>query len=83
MVRLKAGENNSATLGRFSVPAAFRCAQTGDSGINGRMRMSGMAGITPESSVYRQVAWPSATVPSVPARNSGICKAGSCDSVVV
>ena len=38
-------------LGRFSVPAAFFCCQIGDSGRNGRMRISGMAGITPDINV--------------------------------
>ena len=48
------GWNSSTMLGRLSVPAAFFCCQTGDSGRNGRIRMSGSAGITPEISVYRQ-----------------------------
>ncbi len=38
-------------LGRLSVPAVFFCCQIGDSGRNGRMRMSGMAGMTPDMSV--------------------------------
>jgi hypothetical protein len=30
VVRLNRGVNNAAKLGRFSVPARFRCSQTGD-----------------------------------------------------
>ena len=41
----------AARLGRFSVPACFFARQAGDSGRNGRIRMSGSAGITPEMSV--------------------------------
>ena len=51
VVRRSAGANNSAMLGRRSVPASLRCRQTGDSGRNGRMRMSGTAGMTPDISV--------------------------------
>ena len=40
-------------LGRFSVPACFFAFQAGDSGKNGRMRIKGMAGITPEINVVR------------------------------
>ena len=35
-------------LGRFSVPASFFSRHAGDSGRNGRIRISGSAGITPE-----------------------------------
>ena len=51
VVRRNAGENSAAMLGRFSVPAAFFCCQIGDSGRNGRMRISGIAGIRPDISV--------------------------------
>ena len=40
-----------AMLGRLSVPACFFCCQIGDSGRNGRMTISGIAGITPDISV--------------------------------
>ena len=43
-------------LGRCSVPAARFAAQAGDSGKNGRITISGMAGISPDISVYRQAA---------------------------
>ena len=53
VVRRSSGENSAAMLGRLSVPASRFCAQTGDSGRNGRMRISGIAGIRPDISVYR------------------------------
>jgi len=37
--------------GRRSVPDAFFCCHAGDSGRNGRIRISGSAGITPEINV--------------------------------
>ena len=46
-----AGEKSAAMLGRFSVPAAFFCCHAGDSGRNGRMKISGIAGITPDITV--------------------------------
>ena len=45
------GLNSSIKLGRCSVPAAFMAAHLGDSGRNGRMIISGMAGMIPEISV--------------------------------
>ena len=51
VVRRSAGENSSPRLGRRSVPAARFSAHTGDSGRNGRIRMSGIAGINPDISV--------------------------------
>ena len=51
VVRRSAGANSSAKLGRCSVPAAFFGCHTGDSGRNGRIRISGIAGITPDISV--------------------------------
>ena len=42
---------NSAKLGRFSVPFAFFSRQTGDSGRNGRTAISGIAGRRPDRSV--------------------------------
>ena len=51
VVRRSSGEKSAAMLGRLSVPAAFFCCQAGDSGRNGRMRISGIAGITPDMSV--------------------------------
>ena len=56
VVRSKAGENSCMMLGRFNVPASFFCFQTGDSGRNGRMKMSGMAGSSPDIKVYRHGA---------------------------
>ena len=43
-------------LGRFSVPAFRFCSQAGDSGRNGRMKINGKAGITPEIKVQRQAS---------------------------
>ena len=51
VVRRSSGLKIAARLGRFSVPAARFCCQAGDSGRNGRIRMSGSAGMTPEISV--------------------------------
>jgi len=51
VVRRRAGLKSSAMLGRFSVPAALRSRQIGDSGRNGRMRISGIAGMIPDMSV--------------------------------
>ena len=51
VVRRRAGVNSAAKLGRRSVPARFFAIQAGDSGRNGRMTISGMAGRTPEISV--------------------------------
>ena len=51
VVRRNCGANSSPMLGRLSVPAAFFSRQTGDSGRNGRMTISGIAGITPDISV--------------------------------
>ena len=63
-------------LGRFSVPAIFLFFQAGDSGKNGRIKISGIAGINPEINVYRQAACGSAIVPSE-LKNSGIGTAGN------
>jgi hypothetical protein len=51
VVRANPGENNSAKLGRFKVPASFLACQAGDSGKKGRIMISGMAGISPDISV--------------------------------
>ena len=51
MVFRSAGRNSSAKLGRFNVPLDFFSCQIGDSGRNGRVRMRGIAGISPDSSV--------------------------------
>src|SRR5262245_20827628 len=61
VTRLRAGENSSLMLGRFNVPAARFSLHTGDSGRNGRITMSGRAGITPLIRVYRQAACDSLT----------------------
>ena len=45
------GWNSSPKLGRFSVPASFFSRHAGDSGRNGRIRISGIAGMTPDISV--------------------------------
>ena len=58
VVRRRSGLNSSAKLGRRSVPAALFCSQAGDSGRNGRIRISGNAGMTPDISVYRHASWP-------------------------
>src|SRR5688500_8863891 len=66
VVRRSSGAKIAARLGRFSVPAArFRC-HAGDSGRNGRIRIRGMAGTTPDINVYRQAAWGSGMAPSNP-----------------
>jgi hypothetical protein len=51
VVRRSSGAKSAAMLGRLSVPAARFCAHTGDSGRNGRMRISGIAGMMPDISV--------------------------------
>jgi hypothetical protein len=51
VVRRYCGANSAAMLGRFSVPAARFFSHTGLSGRNGRMRISGSAGMTPDMSV--------------------------------
>ena len=51
VVRLNAGENRAAMLGRFKVPAARFCCHVGDYGRNGRIRINGIAGSTPDISV--------------------------------
>ena len=51
VVRRYSGENNSQMLGRLSVPAAFFACHLGDSGKNGRITISGIAGISPLISV--------------------------------
>ena len=51
VVRTSAGLKSSRMLGRRNVPVAFFSAHTGLSGRNGRIRISGSAGITPEMSV--------------------------------
>ena len=54
--RRNCGEKSSAKLGRCSIPACFLATHAGDSGKNGRMMMSGIAGITPEDAVAAIVA---------------------------
>src|SRR5689334_13981571 len=54
VVRRSWGEKSAPTLGRRSVPAAFFRRHAGDSGRNGRMTISGIAGISPDIIVYRQ-----------------------------
>jgi hypothetical protein len=71
VVRRNLGANSWAMLGRRSVPAAFFAAHAGLSGKNGRMTISGIAGISPDISVYRQAACSSAMA-SGPPRNSGM-----------
>ena len=51
VVRRNSGVNNAAKLGRLSVPASFLARHVGDSGRNGRMIISGIAGMSPEMSV--------------------------------
>ncbi len=51
VVRRSSGVKSAASDGRRSVPAAFFSRQAGDSGRNGRIRISGSAGMTPEMSV--------------------------------
>ncbi len=57
VVRRNSGAKISLNRGRRSVPAAFLIAHLGDSGRNGRIKISGIAGISPEIKVYRQEAW--------------------------
>jgi hypothetical protein len=45
------GWNSSAKLGRFNAPLDFFSNQIGDFGKNGRVRMRGIAGISPDSRV--------------------------------
>ena len=58
-------------LGRLRVPAARLRSHAGDSGRNGRMMMSGMAGMTPDITVYRQGACGSVIVPPRSALSAG------------
>ena len=51
VVRRNCGWNSSAKLGRCRVPARFFSCHAGDSGRNGRMSISGIAGMTPDISV--------------------------------
>ncbi len=48
VVLRNSGRKISPRPGRLSVPARFFSCQVGDSGRNGRMTMSGMAGMTPD-----------------------------------
>src|SRR5579872_5125344 len=63
VVRRSRGSKSSVRLGRLSAPAAFFAAQAGDSGRNGRITISGMAGINPDINVYRHAAWESLIAP--------------------
>src|SRR5262245_37942634 len=56
VVRRSSGANSSRKLGRFKVPASFFFCHEGDSGKNGRMTISGIAGINPDINVYRHAA---------------------------
>ena len=51
VVWANSGVNSAPRLARLSWPVSRLRAQTGDSGRNGRMRISGIAGISPEMSV--------------------------------
>ena len=51
VVRRNSGVKRAAKLGRLRVPARFFSCHAGDSGRNGLMTMSGIAGITPDISV--------------------------------
>ena len=51
VVRRNRGRNSSAKLGRLSVPAFRFSIHMGDSGRNGRMSISGIAGMMPDISV--------------------------------
>jgi hypothetical protein len=54
VVRRRAGRKSSKMLRRFKVPWDFFSRQIRDSGKKGRTRISGIAGIIPESKVKRQ-----------------------------
>src|SRR6266550_1138797 len=56
VVRASSGEKIAARLGRRIVPDNFFNRHAGDSGRNGRMMISGIAGMSPEISVYRHAA---------------------------
>src|SRR5438552_3973931 len=70
------GAKSSVRLGRFSVPEAFFCDHFGDSGRNGRITINGMAGISPDLSVYRHAACDSLIAPPKKLSDSGMCTAG-------
>ena len=53
VVKLNSRENNSPMLGRLKVPAAFFAAHFGDSGRNGRIIISGIAGTMPLINAWR------------------------------
>jgi hypothetical protein len=77
VVRRRSLLNNAAILGRFNVPASFACCHFGDSGRNGRIKISGMAGMSPDISVYRHAALPLAISPPKKLSHSGRLTAGS------
>ena len=51
VLRIRRREQLAEARAACSVPACFFCCQTGDSGRNGRITISGIAGTTPEISV--------------------------------
>jgi hypothetical protein len=51
VVDRSAGRKSSTKLDLFNVPVDFFVRQMGDSGKNGRARMSGNAGTNPDSKV--------------------------------
>ena len=51
VVSRNAGWKSSVRLGRFNVPLDFFSCQAGDSGKNGLMIISGIAGMIPEIKV--------------------------------
>src|SRR5262245_53732358 len=79
VVRRSSGENRATMLGRLSVPAFRLAAQIGDPGKNGRITISGNAGIRPEISKYRHGAcWNSGLmVPKIGVNNSGMAMGGN------
>src|SRR5262245_10507531 len=77
VVLRRSGANRAAMLGRLSVPALRLAAHTGDSGKNGRMTISGIAGIRPEISKYRHGAcWFAGSIVPIHERKLGIVIGG-------
>ena len=56
VTRRRPGANSGRSPGRRNPPSRRLRSHTGDSGRNGRTSMSGIAGISPHSSVYRQAS---------------------------
>src|ERR1700733_14017504 len=73
----RSGRKISKNDGRRRVPLARFACQAGDSGRKGRIKISGMAGIKPESNVYRQATCGSLIAPKTDLNADGTSRPGS------